>query len=96
MLDVLGKDIRRGDALIDQWGHVFTVNGISPKNVHLQDATTGRRFRQAGRALSRTIPMLRTRGDLGKKQGESDQQARRRLWVKEVLYERGERLKSGA
>lgn len=90
MFDVLGNDIRRGDTLIDEWGHMFTVSGISPKNVHLQDAKTGRRFRQAGRALSRTIPMLRTRGDLG------NQQARRARWVKEVLYERGERLKPKA
>ena len=90
MLDVLGNDIRRGDRLINEWGHLFTVSGITPKVVHLQDAKTGRRFRQAGHALSRTIPMLRTRGDLG------NQQARRSLWVKKVLYERGERLKSGA
>ncbi len=96
MRDVLGNDIRRGDTLIDQWGHTFTVSGVTPKNVHIQDATTGRRFRYAGRAISRTIPLLRTRGDLGKKQGESSQQARRRLWVKEVLYERGERLKPEA
>ena len=86
MFDVLGKDIRRGDILIDQWGHKFTVSGVTPKNVHLQDANTGRRFRQAGRALSRTIPMLRTRGDLG------NQQARRALWVRKTLYERGNRL----
>ncbi len=90
MFDVLGKDIRRGDTLIDQWGHLFTVSGVAPKNVHLQDANTGRRFRQTGRAISRTIPMLRMRGDLG------NQQARRRLWVKKVLYERGERLKPEA
>ena len=90
MRDVLGSDIRRGDRLIDQWGHLFTVNGVTPKVVHLQDATTGRRFRQAGLAISRTIPMLRARGDLG------NQQARRDRWVKEVLYERGLSLKSGS
>ena len=90
MLDVLGNDVRRGETVIDQWGHLFVITGVTPKSVHLQDAKTGRRFRQAGHALSRTIPMLRTRGDLG------NQQARRSLWVKKVLYERGERLKSGA
>ncbi|KKL73468.1 hypothetical protein LCGC14_2074630 [marine sediment metagenome] len=90
MRDVLGNDIRRGDQLIDQWGRLFTVNGISPKNVHLQDAKTGRRFVQAGRAISRTIPMLRARGDLG------NQQARRKRWVKEVPREHGNQLKSGA
>ena len=90
MYDILGTDIRRGDQLIDQWGHLFTVTGVTPKNVHLQDTKTGRHFRQAGSALSRRIPMLRVRGDLG------SQQARRERWVKEVLYERGERLKSGA
>lgn len=89
MLDVLGNDIRRGDRLINQWGHLFTVSGVSPRAVHLQDVQTGHRFVQAGRAISRTIPMLRARGDLG------NQQARRERWVKEVLYERGERLKSG-
>ncbi|KKL09759.1 hypothetical protein LCGC14_2562670 [marine sediment metagenome] len=90
MRDVLGIDIRRGDHLIDQWGHLFVVSGVTPKNVHLQDAKTGRRFRQSGRAISRTIPMLRARGDLG------NQQERRNKWVKEVLYERGLSLKSEA
>lgn len=92
MRDVLDNDIRRGDSLIDQWGHLFIVTGVTPKNVHLQDATTGRHFRQAGRALSRRIPMLRVRGDLVKKQGESSQQARRNLWVRKTLYERGNHL----
>ncbi|KKL80706.1 hypothetical protein LCGC14_2002110 [marine sediment metagenome] len=86
MRDVLGNDVRRGDQLINQWGHLFTVSGVTPKNVHLQDATTGRHFRQSGRALSHRIPMLRVRGDLG------NQQARRNLWVKKTLYERGNRL----
>ena len=90
MLDVLGNVVRRGDRIIDQWGHLFTVTGITPKAVHLQDAKTGRRFVQEGRALSHRIPMLRTRGDLG------SQQSRRNRWVKEVLYERGDRLQPGA
>ncbi|KKM25375.1 hypothetical protein LCGC14_1595550 [marine sediment metagenome] len=90
MFDALDRDIRRGDQLIDQWGHLFVVTGVSPKNVHLQDAKTGRRFRQAGKAISRTISMLRARGDLG------NQQARRDRWVKEVIYERGLSLKSGS
>lgn len=86
MLDVLGKDIRRGDRLIDQWGHLFAVTGVTPKSVHLQNATTGRRFRQAGRAIQRDIPtLLRVRGDLG------NHQARRDLWVTQVLYEVGYR-----
>ena len=86
MLDVIGKDIRRGDHLIDRWGHLFTVTGVAPKSIHLQDATTGRRFVQNGKAISRDIPtLLRTRGDLG------SQQARRDLWVTKVLYEAGHR-----
>lgn len=91
MRDVLGNDIRRGDILIDKWGHRFVVSGVTPKGIHIQDMTTGRRFVQAGRAISRDIPtLLRTRGDIG------NQQARRNLWVKEVLYERGaNRLKPG-
>lgn len=82
MLDCLGKDIRRGDVLIDRWGNQFVVTGVTPKAIHVQDMKTGRHFVQAGRAISRTVPLLRTRGDLG------NQQARRNLWVKETLYER--------
>ncbi len=89
MRDVLGTDVRRGEIVIDQWGHAFVVTGVSPKSVHLQDANTGRRFNQVARAISHRIPMLRARGDLG------NQQARRNRWVKEVLYERGDHLKSG-
>jgi hypothetical protein len=79
MRDILGKDIRRGDTLIDRWGHMFAVTGVTPKAIHLQDAKTGRHFRAEG------VSFLRTRGDLG------NQQARRNLWVKEVLYENGGR-----
>lgn len=108
MLDVLGINVRRGDRIIDQWGHLFTVTGITPKAVHLQDAKTGRRFVQEGHALSHRIPMLRVRPDLGKQDDQDDQdnkrargdlgsqQARRNRWVKEVLYERGDRLQPGA
>ena len=92
MRDVLGKDIRRGDILIDRWGHMFAVTGVTPKSVHVQDTKTGKRFVQAGRAISRDIPtLLRTRGDIG------NQQSRRNLWVKETLYESGgRRLQPGA
>lgn len=80
MKDALGKTIRRGDRLIDRWGNLFNVSSITPRAAHLQDAKTGRRFRAESRAF------LRVKGDLG------NQQARRNRWVKEVLYERGDRL----
>lgn len=77
MLDALGKDIRRGELIIDRWGNMFTVTSATPTAVRLQDKTTGRRFRTDDPAL------LRVKGDLG------GQHARRALWVKVVLYERG-------
>ena len=45
MRDVLRKELRRGDRVIDAEGTAFTVKDVGPNTLHVQNMKTGRKFR---------------------------------------------------
>ena len=44
MRDAQSNEIRRGDRILDANGDVFTVKGVGPSTMHVQNAKTGRRY----------------------------------------------------
>lgn len=79
MLDILGKEIWRGDRLLDPHGDVFTVRDVSPAIIHVQSRKSGKKY------ATRQMTFLKVSLELLTSKDMVTQPARKRYYYNKVV-----------